>query len=97
MPVVVQDPTWEQSFPRVGGVALPLADPQTGRAADVWLTRREARARAAANERRLERLLAGFRRLGFDPVVLGESAEAAVLARFEAWARRRARLTRGRA
>ena len=27
VPVVVQDPVWERSFPDVGGVTLPLADP----------------------------------------------------------------------
>ena len=93
-PVVVQDPLWEQSFPRVGGVALPLVDPRSGEQADVWVSAREARRQAEANERRLERLLGGFRRLGFDPVLLGASDDAAVLQRFRAWAGRRARLTR---
>ena len=38
VPVIVQDPVWEQSFPAVGGVGVPFADPATGdraaRAAD---------------------------------------------------------------
>src|SRR5256885_402047 len=31
VPVVIQDPVWEQSFPDVSGVVVPLADPATGR------------------------------------------------------------------
>jgi uncharacterized protein (DUF58 family) len=93
-PVIVQDPLWEQSFPRVGGVALPLADPVTGEEADVWVSRRAARRHAEENEVRLERLLAGFRRLGFDPVLLGDADEDAILARFSEWAARRARLAK---
>ena len=94
MPVVVQDPVWEQSFPRAGGIALPLLDPGTGEVADVWLAPSEARRRAEENERRLDRLLRGFRRLGFDPVLLGAADEGAILASFREWARRRARLAR---
>jgi uncharacterized protein (DUF58 family) len=95
-PVVIQDPVWEQSFPRAGGVALPLLDPGTGERTDVRLSRREARERAASNESRLKTLVASFRRLGFDPVLLGEDDEDAILARFSVWAERRARLVRGR-
>jgi hypothetical protein len=95
-PVVVQDPRWEQSFPRVGNVVLPLSDPRTGEVSDVWVSPGEARRRAEDNERRLERLLAGFRRLGFDPVVLDDGRPEAVLARFRDWAERRARLARRR-
>ena len=32
-PVVVQDPTWEQSFRYVGGVLLPLGDVESGSSA----------------------------------------------------------------
>jgi uncharacterized protein (DUF58 family) len=93
-PVIVQDPVWEQTFPRVGGVVLPLADPATGRVEDVWISRRDARSRALANERRLEDLLGRFRRLGFDPVLVGTSEPLDVAARFQAWAERRRRLWR---
>ena len=31
VPVVLQDPTWEQSFPDVDGIVVPLRDPRTGR------------------------------------------------------------------
>ena len=94
VPVIVQDPLWEQTFPAVGGVVLPLADPETGLVQDVWLTARESRARARANERRLDELLARFRRLSFDPVVLGTSDPREIAVSFEAWAERRRRLWR---
>jgi uncharacterized protein (DUF58 family) len=95
-PVVVQDPLWEQSFPDVAGVVLPLRDAVTGRDEDVWVSGREAARRAAENERRLAGLLAGFRRLGFDPVVLGTSDPIEISLRFHAWAHRRKLLRRGR-
>ena len=31
VPVVIQDPTWEQSFPDVNGIVVPLRDPGGGR------------------------------------------------------------------
>jgi uncharacterized protein (DUF58 family) len=93
-PVIVQDRVWEQTFPPVGGVVLPLADPATGRVQDVWVGARQARDRAAANERRLEELLGRFRRLGFDPVVVDTSDPLEVGRRFQAWAERRRRLRR---
>ena len=48
VPVIVQDPVWEQSFPLVGPLVLPLADPRDGQVLEVRLTRREARARRDA-------------------------------------------------
>jgi len=92
VPVIVQDPVWEQSFPAVGGVVLPLADPVTGRAEDVWISSREARERKRANERRIAELLARFRRLLFDPVLVDDADPLRVGARFHAWAERRRRL-----
>jgi len=93
-PVIVQDPTWEASFPAVGGVLLPVRDATSGELSEVAISGREARARGAANEQRLERLLSGFARVGFDPVVLASSEPAAVAAAFEGWAARRRRLRR---
>jgi uncharacterized protein (DUF58 family) len=93
-PVVVQDPVWEQSFPAVGRVVLPLADPVTRRVDDVWLTAREARERARTNERRLGDLLALFRKLAFDPVLVDSSDENEISSRFHSWALRRRRLLR---
>jgi hypothetical protein len=93
-PVVIQDPTWEQSFPDVGGVLLPVRDAQSGEVGEVLISGHEARSQARANERRLESVLAGFARLGFDPVVLGSSDPAAIAESFDRWANRRRRLRR---
>lgn len=92
VPVIVQDPVWEQTFPQVGGVVLPVADPASGQVHDVLVSAREARERASANERRLDELLGRFRRLDFDPVLLGTSDPREIGDRFRAWAERRRRL-----
>lgn len=96
VPVIIQDPVWEQSFPDVGGLVLPVFDPIAKRRAVLRLSAREARERRRTNAVRLERLVDGFRRFGFDPVVLGTSDPLEIDAAFLAWARRR-RLTRRRA
>jgi hypothetical protein len=93
-PVVIQDPTWEQSFPAVGGVLLPVRDPATGDVGEVMVSGREARDRARVNEHRLESMLGVFARLGFDPVVLGSSEPSAIAEGFDRWASRRRRLRR---
>ena len=70
VPVVVQDPLWEQSFPAISSVVVPLADPETGAVSEVRLSRREAKARRVDNERRRATLLAGFARLGLDSAMI---------------------------
>jgi uncharacterized protein (DUF58 family) len=92
VPVIVQDPVWEQTFPAVGGVVLPVADPTSGQVQDILVSAREARERARANEARFGELLSRFRRLGFDPVVLDTSDPREIGDRFRAWADRRRRL-----
>ena len=96
VPVVVQDPLWEQTFPQISGVVLQIADPETGRTGDVWVGAREARERAAANEERRAALLGRFARLGFDPVLVETSDPFEISERFTAWSERRRRLRRGR-
>lgn len=86
VPVVIQDPTWEQSFPDVSGLVLPLRDATTGRVAPVRLTRAEVEARRAANEERTSALLETFRAVDVDPVLISSSDPAAVLAEFLVWA-----------
>lgn len=93
-PVLVQDPTWERSFPEVSGIAVPFVDAESGAVREVWLSRREARARRAAHEERFERLLDRFRRLRLDPVVVDDADPELVLRQFLAWAARRQRLRR---
>jgi uncharacterized protein (DUF58 family) len=96
VPVVIQDPFWEQSFPLLDGVVVPVADPETGSVRDVRITARDARERRQANETRLERLLHVLRALGHDPVLLQEHSSAAVTRAFLAWADRRRVVRRAR-
>jgi uncharacterized protein (DUF58 family) len=86
VPVVLQDPTWEQSFPDVHGIVLPLRDPASGRLAPVRLTRREAASRRAANEARLAALLDGLLALDLEPVLVSANEPIDVLKAFLAWA-----------
>ncbi len=95
VPVVVQDPTWEQSFPDVGGIVLPLSHPAGRRPAPVFLTAREARRRRRANEARLAAILAGLRRLQLEPVLVSSAEPAHILGAFLAWAELRRVARRG--
>jgi uncharacterized protein (DUF58 family) len=93
VPVVIQDPVWEQSFPAVGGVGVPIADPRSGARALVRLSRREAARRREANEQRHAQLLADLDSLGLRPVEIGTSDPFEVDKAFLEWAedRRRSR------
>jgi uncharacterized protein (DUF58 family) len=86
VPVVLQDPTWEQSFPDVHGIVLPLRDAATGRSAPVRLTRREVAARRAANEERLAALLDGLLALDLEPVLVSASEPMDILGSLLEWA-----------
>jgi uncharacterized protein (DUF58 family) len=94
VPVILQDPRWEQSFPQAAGMALPLRDAETGATLLVRLKRGEALARRAANEGRLEELRAFFAGLDLDPVLLSSEQPPAILAAFLHWAERRRRQLR---
>jgi uncharacterized protein (DUF58 family) len=94
VPVIVQDATWERSFPDVSGATLPLADPVTGDVRLVRLRRSEARARREANEDRARALRDTFLGLGLDHVVLATAERGEAHAAFLAWARSRLALTR---
>ena len=85
VPVVIQDPTWEQSFPDISRIVVSLRDPRTGRVAPVRLRAKEAEARRAANEKRTRDLLETFRVVDFDPVLVSTTDQAANLAQFLAW------------
>jgi uncharacterized protein (DUF58 family) len=86
IPVIVQDPLWEQSFPLVGGVTLPLADPETGGVRLVRLRASEAEARRGANVQRLRSLRESFVSLGIDPITLSRPDRRAIHAAFVGWA-----------
>jgi uncharacterized protein (DUF58 family) len=85
VPVVIQDPVWEQSFPDVSGIVVSLRDPATGKVVPVRLRRTEAEARREANEARLQELLEGFRALDLDPIVVSSSERHEILAPFLEW------------
>ncbi|HEV2590645.1 MAG TPA: DUF58 domain-containing protein [Gaiellaceae bacterium] len=86
VPVVIQDETWEQSFPLVHSVVVPLVEPGEDHPVEVRLSRREALTRRALNEGLHAALTAHFQSLGLDPVVLGVSDDEGVDARFAEWA-----------
>lgn len=86
VPVVVQDPVWEQTFPDVGGITVPYADPATGRVVPVYLSREEAERQRLEHERRTDELTQVFRSLGVEPVVVGSHDAGDVLAAFLRWA-----------
>jgi uncharacterized protein (DUF58 family) len=89
IPVVIQDPTWERSFPDVSGIAVPFAEAGSGEARHVRLSRREVTERREANERRYGDLLANFEEIGLDPLLLDRSDGPGVHATFIDWAERR--------
>ncbi len=88
VPVVVQDPVWERSFPDVGGAVLPVADPATGRVRAVRLSGREVRARREAHEQRWAETLGRFELFDLAPVVVDAHRPYAILAAFQDWAAR---------
>jgi uncharacterized protein (DUF58 family) len=86
VPVLIQDPVWERSFPDVGGITVAYADPETGTVHPVYLTRREALRLRDAHERRWEERVRAFRSLGVEPVVVHSHDAGDVLGAFLRWA-----------
>jgi uncharacterized protein (DUF58 family) len=91
VPVVIQDPVWEQSFPAIGGVAVPVSDPRGGEVALVRLSRRQAQRRRAENMQRHRALLDELASFGLEVVEIIDSDPAAVDGAFIAWAEERRR------
>jgi len=86
VPVFIQDPLWERTFPDVGGISVPYADPATGRVVPVYLSRREARRLRDGHERRWDERVRDFRSLGLEPVAVHSHDHAEMLAAFLRWA-----------
>jgi hypothetical protein len=86
VPVIVQDAMWERSFPDVGGVTIDYAEPQSGRVVPIHLTRHEARRRRDEHEARFDALVATFRSLAIEPVVLASHEPGEMLEAFLRWA-----------
>jgi uncharacterized protein (DUF58 family) len=86
VPVIVQDPVWEQSFPDVGGLTVPYVDPASGGVVPVYLTRAEAERTREQHEARHAELFRVFRALGTEPVVIDSHDPGAILGAFLRWA-----------
>jgi hypothetical protein len=86
VPVMIQDRVWERSFPDIGGITVPYAEPETGRVHPVYLTRREARRLCVRHEHRWDGLVRTFRSLGLEPVVAHSHELGDMLAAFLRWA-----------
>jgi uncharacterized protein (DUF58 family) len=86
VPVVIQDPVWEQSFPDVAGVVVRLVDPRHGRVRAVRLRADEVAQRRAENEERRARLLERLRGLDLEPVLISSDDPDDILAAFLDWA-----------
>jgi hypothetical protein len=89
VPVVLQDPIWERSFPDVAGVVLPIWDPDAERVCPTYLTRRECTERRTANEQRFGAVIESFARLGLDPILLSHADDDSVYRAFRDWAEAR--------
>jgi uncharacterized protein (DUF58 family) len=85
VPVVVQDPVWEQSFPDVAGVPFPVAEADGSRTRLVRVSRREARALGAAHEARFRTTLERLRSLTLEPVCVGAADPGSVQLAFHRW------------
>jgi uncharacterized protein (DUF58 family) len=91
VPVVIQDPVWERSFPAVGGIAVPIAHPDGRPAGLIRLSRRQAERRRQQNQSRHARLVAELAAFGLQAVVLDTSEPAEIDRAFLQWAAQRRR------
>ena len=89
VPVVIQDPVWEESFPDVGGLAIPFEQ-----AGLVRLSAADVERRREANEERRRTLLHELRALDLEPVLVSSHEPRDVLYSFLDWADQRL-FTRG--
>jgi uncharacterized protein (DUF58 family) len=86
VPVIVQDPVWERSFPDVGGVSIPYADPRTGGVCPVRMSAKEAARMREEHEQRWATLYRDFRTLGIEPVAVQSHDTGEMLSAFLRWA-----------
>jgi uncharacterized protein (DUF58 family) len=89
VPVVIQDPIWEQSFPDIAGVRVLFADPTLGHPQYVRLSEEDVAHRRAHNEQRLSDLRREHSRLGLDTILISDDRVDAVQATLLEWAQAR--------
>jgi uncharacterized protein (DUF58 family) len=89
VPVVVQDPVWEQSFPDIAGTSVPVLDPHTGNTSYLRLSRREVDERREQNEARWQRMLDTFDFLDIEPVIISSARPDHILDAFIWWSEKR--------
>jgi hypothetical protein len=85
VPIVIQDPVWEMSFPDVSSVVVPLVQPGSDRLRLVRLTRKEARERRLENEERAQSTIAVLNSLGLEPIVLTTADRNYIYSAFLEW------------
>jgi hypothetical protein len=78
--------TFERSFPDVGGITVPYADPSNGSVVPVYLTNRETIALRREHEARWDGLVRDFRSLGTEPVAVHRHDLGEMLGAFLRWA-----------
>ena len=86
VPVVIQDPVWERTFPDVSGITIPYAQPGSGRVVPVYLKESEAARLRDEHEERWASLVRDFRSLGIEPVEARSHDYGDLLASFLRWA-----------
>jgi uncharacterized protein (DUF58 family) len=88
VPVILQDPVWEQRFPDVDRIVVPLVG-QNGRTRLVRLAAGESQKLCERHERRLGEFVEGLRSLGVEPVVIGQEDREHVFEAFLSWSAER--------
>jgi uncharacterized protein (DUF58 family) len=86
VPVLIQDPVWERTFPQISGVTVPYSDPKTGRVFPVYLTRGEVARLRVEHEKRWDGLVRDFRSLALEPVNVHTHDLGEMLGSFLRWA-----------
>jgi hypothetical protein len=86
VPVVIQDPVWEQTFPDVAGAVVPLADPASGKVVNVRMSRADVRARRDENRARFRSILGRLEARELDCVLVSSHDPGRVLQSFVEWA-----------
>jgi uncharacterized protein (DUF58 family) len=85
VPVIVQDPLWEQSYPEAAAeVALPVLD-ESGQFRLLRQSRVEVSERRQAHEARLRRLEELFTGYGFPPIIVSELGPDALGDALRSW------------